>query len=331
MDADVTTDTGAAGGEFESIHRLEFEVPWPPKHVAAYLLDGDEPILIDAGPPGDDAQAALADQLSALGYEPADVAHVLLTHPHSDHVGQVPVLREAGAEIHATRGELDQLRRDEASLEAAAREVGRGIGFEGEALDREVDRACESLRRNRRLVDPDATRPFDGTAPFRVGGREFAPIHTPGHQIHHTCFETTVAGRRILFAGDALIESFRPALIQVGLDHGAAQAADAYSVALNRLGTSRAERAFPGHGPIFDDVAGVVEASRADLDALVEETRSGVSSVGPATAVEIAEDRVGEIRYPVQLLDTVGALGRLERRGDVAVAVDDGVRYYAPP
>lgn len=328
MDADAPADTDAIETRFESIHRFEFAVPWPPEHVAAYLLDGDEPILIDAGPPGDDAETALVDQLSALGYEPADVAHVLLTHPHSDHVGQVPVLREAGAEVHATRAELDQLRRDEASLEAAAREVGRGMGYEDEQLEREVDRACESLRRNRRLVAPDATTPFDGATPFRIGGREFEPVHTPGHQIHHTCFETTVAGRRVLFAGDALVESFRPTLLQVGLDHGAYQAADAYEVALDRLAASDAERVFPGHGPVFDDVAGVVEARRADLDALVESTHAGVAAVGPAAPVQVAEDRLGDVRHPIRHLDTVGALGRLERRGDVAATVDDGVRYY---
>lgn len=311
-----------------SVHRLEFDVPWPPKHVAAYLLAGSEPVLIDAGPPGDDAIAALEGQLSAIGYGLGDLAHVVLTHPHVDHVGQVPALREAGATIHAAAADLVQLGRDEGTLRDGAREVGRGAGLEGEDLEEAVERAVESLRRNRELVDPEATRSFDGSGPVSVGGRRFEAIHTPGHQRNHTCLETTVDGERVLFSGDALIESFRPGLFHAGLDRGAYEAVDAFRVGLERLSSSDATVAAPGHGPVFGEVAAVVDRTAAELDRLVAETRRAVAAVGPATPRALTIERTGTVDHLVRLLDTIGALGALQAAGAVEPAIEDGVRYY---
>ena len=36
------------------VHRLVFDVDWPPGHVACYLVDGPEPILVDAAAPDHD-------------------------------------------------------------------------------------------------------------------------------------------------------------------------------------------------------------------------------------------------------------------------------------
>ena len=99
------------------------------------LRPGEGPVLIDAGWPephaGDsaalrayrramrariDAEHAPMRTLERLGFAPGDVAHVLLTHPHADHVG---TLRDfPGATLHgcveafraARRGGLAALR-----------------------------------------------------------------------------------------------------------------------------------------------------------------------------------------------------------------------------
>ena len=327
--------TGAPGTDPEppsetddTVHRLEFDVSWPPFHVAAYLVDGPEPILIDAGPPGGEAKTALVDQLHPLGYEPAEIDHVVLTHPHVDHVGQVPTLRAAGAEIYATAAVCEQLRRSESALEAGVREVGAAAGYEGEELDDAVDQALESLRRNRDLVAPDRTVQFPANGGFAVGDRRFRAIRTPGHQQFHASLETTVDGSPVLFSGDALIESFRPGILHVGLDHGAYDAVDAFRRGLDRLAESAADRVYPGHGPIFDDREGVVDLTRRRLDRLVAGTRDALGTIQPATPVETATERVGEIRYALQLLDTIGALGTLEVRGEATVEVEEGRRYY---
>jgi glyoxylase-like metal-dependent hydrolase (beta-lactamase superfamily II) len=64
------------------------------RHVSWVLVtDGDEVTLIDSGYPGD-RQRVFAS-LEAVGRSPADLAAVLLTHGHPDHLGSAEHLRSA--------------------------------------------------------------------------------------------------------------------------------------------------------------------------------------------------------------------------------------------
>ncbi|QLK25473.1 MBL fold metallo-hydrolase [Natrinema zhouii] len=328
MTTDTACSTVRAEHALSRIHRLEFDVPWPPKRVAAYLLEGPEPILIDAGAPGAAGQSELLEGLAEIDFEPADIDHVLVTHAHIDHIGQLPALREAGATVHVPKTAVSRLERDLETARDGFREAATAAGYDGDALAEIVDEQGESLRRNRRLVDPETVCPVDSGAPFTVGEREFEPFETPGHEIDHRCFETTVADATVLFSGDALIEPFRAGAFQVGLDHGADDAVDAYYDAMDRLTATTATHVFPGHGPTFEDPQRTVETTRDRLDALLEGTRGAVDVIEPATPLEIAEQRTGDVRHMAPVLDTIGALGTLEGRGSVSSETEDGVRYY---
>ncbi|WP_226482493.1 MBL fold metallo-hydrolase [Natrinema amylolyticum] len=311
------------------VSRIDFDIEWPPKHAAAYLIEEPAPILIDTGDPEERAEATIREGLAARGYDLEDVEAVVVTHPHSDHIGQVPLLRETGATVYAPRPVLEQLERDEADLAAGVREIGRSAEYHGEAIEREIERAKSSLERNRRLLAPEEAVPFEFDEPFTVAGREFEAIHTPGHQIHHASLATDVNGERVLFSGDVLIESFRPGAIHVGLDYGAYDAVDAFHRSMDRLEGRAFDRVFPGHGPVFTDYEGAIESTRSALESLTAETLEAVTAVGPATPREITRNRTGEVRHPAQLLDTLGALGTLEGRGRVEYEDRDGVRYYS--
>lgn len=60
----------------------------------AYLLRGEQAVLVDAGGPEDGDR--LRDALSAQGLQPRDIALVLLTHGHNDHSGTAALFAEAG-------------------------------------------------------------------------------------------------------------------------------------------------------------------------------------------------------------------------------------------
>ena len=330
MDHASERDASTSTVEPERVHRIECDVDWPPGHVAAYLVDGPEPILVDAGGSEEHNAHELRAGLDALGYEPSDVDHVVVTHPHTDHIGQVPALADAGARIYAPGPALEQLQRDPDDLAAGVRETAIETGLDPEGIDMHIQRAVESLERSRRLLPPervDVAFEFDGA--FDVGDHAFEPIHTPGHQVHHACFQVALNGASVLFSGDALIEPFRAAALNVGLDHGAFDAIDAFYRAFDRLEGREVDRVYPGHGPAFDDFAGVLQTSRDRLDGTVASVERTLRERGTSSPIGLTLARVDELEHPAVLLDTIGALGYLEDHGRATFDYDqDGVRRY---
>ncbi|MFC6838501.1 MBL fold metallo-hydrolase [Halomarina ordinaria] len=317
------------------VHRIETPVPWPPGHAAAFLVEGEEPVLVDAGHVDERSEDVLDEGLAERGYTVADIEHVVLTHPHSDHIGQVPAFVAADARLYAPRAVCEQLRRDPADLEARVRETAASVGLPPRELDAQVARAVDSLERNRRLLPPDAVAvPFEYGEAFPVADLSLEPVHTPGHQTGHACLFASDGAETVLFSGDALVEPFRAAALDVGLDRGAYDAVAAFYRGYGRLEAAldrrEPRRVYAGHGPPFEDAKGVLERSRASLDRLVADVLATVERVGPASPYAVTLARLGgdELRYPAPLLDTVGALGTLDERGAVVYRVDDGVRRY---
>lgn len=324
-----TSDLCAETTEFGPIARLDFDMDYPPGQTAAYLVHGSEPILVDAGAPGDEHRDQLVDGLLALGLMPADVEHVLITHPHTDHVGQVRTLLENDVTLYAPKMAVEQLERDPDDLASSVRETATCAGIPPSEIDEYVEKAVESLERDRELLPPEAVDvAFDVAEPFAVAEYDVTPIHTPGHQVSHTCFVTTVEGEDVLFAGDGLIEPFRAAALHVGVDRGAYESIDAFYDGLDRLAEHDVDRVFPGHGPVFERFDSVVEDTIGELDALVDAVETALTTVEPASPMEVAAERMdGDVHFPA-LLDTVGALGSLESRGRVSHECADGVRRY---
>lgn len=311
--------------EHASVHRIEFEVPWPPHTAYAYLIDAAEPVLVDAGAPGEDGWSALTAGLEAAGYAPEDLAHLLVTHPHTDHDGQVANLLEAAdPTVYAPEGVRERLARDPEDLADAVRHNATEVGVPDP--DAAVEQAVDSLRRNRSCLPPDEIDVdvgFDG--PFTAGGVTFDPVSVPGHQVDQAAYLTDGD----LFAGDALVEPFRPAALHVGLDRGCYECVDAFYEGLDRLAVLDVSTVYPGHGPVFEDAAAAVERAREDLDALVADCRRTLSELGRATPYEVTEARIDDPRrMAFSLFESVGALARLERRGVVESSVRNGVREF---
>lgn len=115
----------------------------------------------------------------------------------------------------------------------------------------------------------------------------------------------------------------------MGIDYGAYEAVDAFHDAMDRLERYSFDRVYPGHGPIFTNYKGAIEFTRKELESLTADTLEAVVTVGPAAPMDITRHRVDEFRHPAQLLDTLGALGTLNRRDRVQYVERDGVRDYS--
>ncbi|QSW99282.2 MBL fold metallo-hydrolase [Haloterrigena alkaliphila] len=332
------TNRSPPEGDQSQVHRLECSVEWPPDHTAAYLLPDEEPILVDAGMAGERARTELIDGLEAIGYEPGDVDHLLLTHAHIDHIGQVRTILEAGdPTVYAPARLRELFRRDLETVEAATRANLRETGFDSDRLEVAADELLEIHRGIREAVPFEAVDVWiDADEPVEIGSREFDSIYTPGHHVTHHCYGTELGGERVVFAGDMAIEPFRAAAIHVNFDDGVREGIDAYLEALDRLADYSFDRVYPGHGPVHDRYRETIERSRADLEdrldrcveRLADRCAGGEESV---TAIALVRDRSDDVRTRVMMLrETVAALGTLERRGRVESRLDDGVRYYEP-
>jgi glyoxylase-like metal-dependent hydrolase (beta-lactamase superfamily II) len=313
-----------------SVHRIEFDIPWPPDTAYAYLVDAEEPVLIDAGSPGEQATQTLRGGLSEAGYELADIEHLFVTHPHTDHDGQAATIIEtADPTVYALDSVRKRLAREDADLAGVVRANASEVGVPDP--ETEVDRAVDSLRRNRNCLPPEhidvELAPGES---IDAGGVDFEAIHVPGHQANQAAFRHD----GVLFAGDTAVEPFRPAALHVGLDRGCYAAVDAFNEGLDALAAIAPDidRVYPGHGPVFEDLEGVVDRDRESLEALAEDCRDALADLGEASAYEVTTERVEKLENrEYTVFESVGALARLERQGAIESTLDGDVRRYRLP
>ncbi|MFB6212159.1 MAG: MBL fold metallo-hydrolase [Halobacteriales archaeon] len=319
-----------------SVHRLGFTTDWAPGTAYAYLIDGPEPILIDAGVPGEDAYEEFTAELAAVDYAIEDIDHLLLTHPHDDHMGQVPAVIEETDDvtIYVYESVRDRIERPIGRITECVRANATGAGLEESRVDDIVEGAVESAREKRELLPIEAidVELVHGET-FTVAGHRFEAIYTPGHQAEHICFQLTVDGNHadVMFSGDALIEPFRAVPVHVGFDAGVYDCLSAYLTAYDRLAGRDVAWVNPGHGPQFERYAATVANSRSDIESVISAVETIVEDDGPVSPVGITVTRKGGLEYLTNLMDTMGALGYLETQGRIVYDVTaDGVRLYRP-
>ena len=92
----------------------------------AYLLVGERPVLVDAGSKGE--ADAIEAAMRAHGVAPRDLALIVHTHAHSDHVGSsAELLRRSGAPSTLHTG-------DDALLASGSNGRLKGVGMRGKAM-----------------------------------------------------------------------------------------------------------------------------------------------------------------------------------------------------
>lgn len=146
--------------------------------AAIYLLDfSGELVLIDAGAGRSTAQ--IIQNIEALGFNPGQISHLILTHCHIDHIGSAPFFQKN----YNTKIVIHE-------LDAPAVETGDSIRtaanwYETIFPPMKVDRKIKG-----------------GKEVLQFGAEELHCLHTPGHTPGSISVYLDRDGRRVLFGQD---------------------------------------------------------------------------------------------------------------------------------
>ena len=280
------------------------------RHVGWVLItDGDEVTLVDTGYPGD--RDRVIASLARIGHEPADVAAVVLTHAHPDHLGSAEYFRrEFSTRVLAHEREVanaDGSGVEQVSTSAILRRAWRpGVLLWARDV---LSLKAESVERLSSM-DTFADDVLD------VPGHP-VPVHTPGHTSGHCALHLRERG--VMLVGDALMTGHAvtratgPQLLPDFFNRDT----DLARASLRALSGLPAAVVVPGHGPAFRGtpaaaVSAALQAGQAGSSSLAH--RPIVLSYGATLPVPPSEAFafVGDPRRWPTFFDGI----RSVRRGD---------------
>lgn len=306
----------------------------------AYAIVGDgSSLLIDSAWWLEVPAMHLDELLDILEQRGAPATGVFLTHAHRDHSGFAGYLTQrlapgAAVLLHDRERPTVDAMTDYQGLpdRDAAVQWYLSMGFP-------VDRAAS-------IVDtkmPD--RPMSASAlewcaegqELEVGGRRLRVVGTPGHTPGHAALFEDATG--VLFSGDALLPrghgnphvTVRPFTSPDPLTD--------YIAGLEALRGLGARVCLPGHGPVVQDPAALIDAHLAYVETKMTAVRAALTAE-PQTPFEIASRiawRGGRKRFADLVNDEWflafgDALARIRRAETMGCAVSedhvDGVRRY---
>jgi glyoxylase-like metal-dependent hydrolase (beta-lactamase superfamily II) len=167
--------------------RHSFRIPVAPgitldRFVYSYLVYGDTVTLIDTGVAGCETQ--IFEYMRSTGHDPSEIALIVLTHSHPDHMGAARAIRQAtGCSVAAHPAERAWI--ENTDLQNQERPVPGFSGLVGGSV--QVDHDLEDGD----TIEPDA---------MHTG--EMLVFHTPGHSAGS--ISLFLNSERALVSGDAI-------------------------------------------------------------------------------------------------------------------------------
>ena len=222
-----------------------------PRVIASYLLEGDEPALVDCGPTT--CVGALRAALVELGLELTDVRHLVLTHIHLDHAGAAGTLvrEHPGLRVHVSEVGAPHLV-DPSRLERSARRLY------GEDFDRLWGELAPVPAENVEVIGE------------RVLSLDAFP--TPGHASHHASF---LSDDGVCYSGDATGVRIVPARFVAPVAPPPDIDLEAWAQTLDAIEARAPVRLCLPHFGVVDDPVEHLATMREQLAAWAERVRAG--------------------------------------------------------
>ena len=310
---------------FKHLHAIELPTPFAVGPVIVYLADEpDEALtLIDTGPLYPETLAALETDLGALGYAPADLERILITHAHVDHFGLAADLAAAsGAAVWAHPWNVRTLCDCQGEPERAAAFYAELL--HSAAVPAEMMAAVGWVTRGmQEFARPvTAVHTLDEGDVFPLLGRDWLVLHTPGHSAGLICLYD--AASQVLLSDDHLLADISSNPVVEPPPPGRTERLRSlveYRAALRRVAEMSVRLALPSHGPAVQDVAGLVAQRLAFHDKRLDRVLDAICG-GAHTTWDVTQSLFPG-RPPLDTFlavsEVIGHLDVLEMEGRIKV------------
>jgi glyoxylase-like metal-dependent hydrolase (beta-lactamase superfamily II) len=324
------------------LHAVELPTPFPVGPITVYLATapGEPVTLVDTGPRTSRTRATLDAGLARLGCAVPDLERIVITHAHADHFGLAAELKaESGAEVATHPWNVETLTDCAAASErriAFYADLFRGAAVPPHVLAAMYE-ATRAVNHFSAPVAVDLTLSEGDLLP--LAGRLWQVLHTPGHAAGLICLYEPSGGT--LLSSDHLLADISSNPVVEPPPPGRSERPRSlalYRDALQRVAALGVRRALPSHGPIIDDVAGLVAQRLAfhqqRLDRILEALCAGARTTWDVTLALFPRrsplDTFLAVSEVIGHLDVLEMEGRVECRpaGDVQhwVVVDPQAR-----
>jgi glyoxylase-like metal-dependent hydrolase (beta-lactamase superfamily II) len=191
------------------VYTIDLHLQGTPNAVAAHVIAGfDGHILIDCGP--ESTIPTLLEGIRAVGLEPEEIRHIVLTHIHLDHAGAAGKLaRMFGAQVYVhARGAPHLL--DPSKLLASASQIFgtrmRSLWGGIESVPPSQLTVLEGARvpwiQGSSLLEAGPSDWLSDENTLELSGHHLRAYYTPGHASHHLMYAWQTADGLAVFAGD---------------------------------------------------------------------------------------------------------------------------------
>jgi len=256
-----------------------------------YLIEGDEPALIDTGIGTPAALAELESALNQQGYPLHDLRRVFLTHKHLDHFGLAHAIWErSGAHVHVHEADYDEVTHfEERRLEVTDRY--RAFLTDCGVPTAETESLAELNIAFSQLGRSVPAEPLREGQRLALGDSELSVIHTPGHTLGSVCFQYG----ELLFSGDHLLPNYTPNVGATDMD--VPGMLSQYLNSLKKIqGLDGVKLTLPGHGEPILDLSGRIATIVAHHQQRLKQTLESLDDGRPASIYEIALRLFGPLR-----------------------------------
>lgn len=239
-----------------SPQKIELPTGLPVGTVNVYFFETPVPTLIDTGIKSAESENALREALAKLGYTIADLARVIVSHPHIDHFGlAAKIAEESHAEVWIFNSTVSWLvdypKISQTRHTFYAKTLFPKIGLSTEVANPILDN-FHTLENTADAIPKKYVRPFGAGDTFNLGGNDWQVLHTPGHSSQLTCFYQPET--RQFLSTDMLLRHTPTPIIEASADpDGYTPSLQQFLVSLAKIDALDIETVYPGHGDIFTD------------------------------------------------------------------------------